>query len=240
MHQHFAALFQSAQKAMTYCQVKPGEKVVIFTDTGRSPTTVDAFYTAAVATGAQAVLVTAQAAPRPLIDPPPVAVQAMATADVVFDLASHPWLYTESTSTILNAGARMLQVFVGDQTVMARPPEDFIVRREAAARKVLEGCRAFRITSQYGTDIRMARGDRPIHTQGGFVDHPGDWDSFGVCLAAFAPLEDQADGKLALFGTMYLPPQHLFITETPIQTLVEGGRITHIQTDHREARLFAD
>ena len=86
----------------------------------------------------------------------------------------------------------------------------------------------------------MERGDRPVHTQGGFVDHPGDWDSFAVCLGAFAPPEDKADGPLALHGTFFLPSQHMFISEKPIITTVEGGRITSVEEDHREARIFSD
>lgn len=238
MEPRFPELFLSAKKAVEYSQVKPAEKVVVFSDSGKNPATVDAFFTAAAATGADVVLVKMQTRDRPLREPPAAAVQAMAAADVVFDLATHPWLYTQATNTILNSGTRMLQVFVDDDTLVKRPPEDFIARRERAARTILEECETFRITSPYGTDILLERGDRPVHTQGGFVDHPGDWDSLGVNLAAFAPPENQANGKLALYGTMYLPPQHIFITEEPIITTVEEGRITHVQADHREARIF--
>jgi 2,5-dihydroxypyridine 5,6-dioxygenase len=238
MEHHFAELFKSALKAMQYCKVESGENVVVFTDTGKNPATVNAFFAAAVSTGAEVTQVMMEQRERPLMEPPDTAVRAMAEADVVFDLASHPWLYTTATNTILDSGTRMLQVFVNDETVMKRPPEDVIVRREEAARRILQECETFRITSPYGTDIVMERGDRPVHTQGGFVDHPGDWDSFGVCLGAFAPPEDKADGPLALFGTFYLPPQHLFISEKPVQTMVEGGRITSVETDHREAQIF--
>ncbi len=240
MNPRFAELFASAQKAMTFCKVAPTEKVVVFTDTAKNPATVDAFYTAALATGAEVLLVRMKTKERPLQEPPDTAVAAMAAADIVFDLATHPWLYTQATNTVLNSGTRMLQVLVDDETVIKRPPEEFIARRETIAYGLLRNCEIFRITSSYGTDLVMERGGRPIHTQGGFVDRPGDWDSFAVNLAAFAPLEDKANGKLALYGTMYLPPQHLFITETPIQTVVEDGRIVHVETDHREAQLFAD
>jgi 2,5-dihydroxypyridine 5,6-dioxygenase len=238
MKKQFAELFRSAQKAMKFCKVEPHEKVVVFSDTGKNQATVDAFFAAALGTGADTVLVIMETRERPLIDPPAAAIQAMVEADVVFDLATHPWLYTQATNTILDSGTRMLQVLVNDETVIKRPPEQFIVQREAVARQLLEGSQTFRITSSYGTDLLMKRGDRPIHTQGGFVDRPGDWDSFGVCLAAFAPPETEANGTLALHGTMYLPPQHLFISQRPIQTVVENGRITHIETDHEEARLL--
>jgi 2,5-dihydroxypyridine 5,6-dioxygenase len=238
MKQNFIELFKSAQKVMQYCKLQPGENTVIFTDSGKNPATVEAFYTAAVAAGGQATLISVEAKPRPLIEPAPPAVKAMAAADLVFDLASQPWLYTQATNTILTAGTRMLQVFVNEDTIMSRPPDEVIVRREQAAREILTRCETFRITSPYGTDIVMERGGRPVHTQGGFVDHPGDWDSLGVCLGAFAPLEDKANGKVALFGTMYLPPQHIFITEKPVVVDVQDGRIIDVQADHSEAKVF--
>lgn len=237
MDARFLELFSSAQKAMKYSQVQAEENVVIFTDSGRNPATVNAFLTAAAGTGAEALLVKMQSRDRPLREPPDAAVQAMVAADIVFDLASHPWLYTQATNTILDSGTRMLQVFVNDDTIIKRPPEEFIARREEIARSLLEQCETFRITSPYGTDIIMERGSRPVHTQGGFVDHPGDWDSLGVNLGAFAPPEDKANGTLAFYGTMYLPP-HLFITEKPILATVIDGRITHIEADHKEARLL--
>ena len=223
---------------MQYCRVEPSEKVVVFTDTAKSPATIDAFFTAALATGAEVVLITVEANSQPLIDPPSPAVRAMVEADVVFDLASQPWLYTQATNTIINSGTRMLQVLVSDEAVVARPPEELIARREDAARAVLRECRTFRITSPYGTDIVIEHGDRPIHTQGGFVDHPGDWDSYGVCLGAFAPPEDKANGRLALHGTVYLPPQHVFMTDRPIVTEVRDGRLVAIETDHPQAQLL--
>lgn len=240
MRQWFPELFLSAQKVMKVCRVEPGETAVVFADTGREPAIIEAFHAAALAAGAETLLVTMETRPLPLMNPPTAAITALAAADIVFDLATEAWLYTEATNTILAAGTRMLQVLVGRDTIIHRPPEEFIAAREAAARRILEACETYRITSPYGTDLRMQRGDRPIHTQGGFVDHPGDWDSLAVCLGSFAPPEDKADGTLAFYGTMDMAPGHMFITEKPILTKVEGGRITWIDTSHREGRRLSD
>lgn len=238
--QRFAELFRSAQQTMEQCRVQSHEKVVVFADSGKSPALVEAFYTAALATGAETVRVHMTTRPQPLMNPPESAIQAMIEADVVFDLATNAWLYTDATNRILDSGTRMLQVLVGEETVIARPPNDTVRRREEIATKILGNCRTFRITSDDGTDLVMERGDRPVHTQGGSVDHPGDWDSIGVCLGAFAPLEDSANGTIVFNGTLYLPSQHLFRVERPIEAEVKDGRITHITADHREAKILEE
>jgi 2,5-dihydroxypyridine 5,6-dioxygenase len=222
------------------CEVQPHESVVVLTDTTRNQAVADAFFMAALATGAEVTTVSMKTREGALQNPPATAVRAMIEADVVFDLATHPWLYTDATNQILDSGTRMLQVLVMEETILARPPDEVIARREQAARDLLEKCTTFRITSAEGTDLVMERGDRPVHTQGGFVDRPGDWDSYAVCLGAFAPPEDRADGDLFLSGTMYLPPSHSFITERPIRTRVEKGRLVHIEPDHDKARLLSD
>jgi 2,5-dihydroxypyridine 5,6-dioxygenase len=239
MERYFGELLQSVKEAVRLCKVQANEKVVIFNETSKNPAVVDAFYAAAVSIGADPVLVTVNSRPTILIDPPEQAVAALVGADIVFDLATNPWLYTKSTNRILSSGTRMLQVFTSDDTLISRPPTEQILQRERAARKVLEGCKTFRIFSDQGTDLVMERGERPIHTQGGTVDHPGDWDSYGVCLAAFAPLEDKANGKIVFTGTLHIAPQEMVVT-TPIEAYVQDGCLVDIKTDHSEAKQFVD
>jgi 2,5-dihydroxypyridine 5,6-dioxygenase len=239
MERRFAELFQSIQQTVSVCQVRAEEKVVILADTATEAATTDAFYAAVLCSGADPLLVTMSTRPRMLMDPPSGAVQAMMDADVVFDLATEPWLYTESTSRILDSGTRMLQCFASQDTLIRRPPTEQILAREAAAREILEGCKSFRITSDEGTDLMIERGDRRVHTQGGTVDHPGDWDSYGVCLAAFAPPESRAEGKVFLNGTLHIIP-HSLVLEEPIEVDVEAGRIVNVKVDHPDAVLLAD
>lgn len=242
MQEQFAEIFDTAKTVMEYCQVDSTETAIVFNHTGKNRVIVDAFYTAASTTDAEVLAVTTTTPRRSLIDPPEAAVEAMIKADIVFDCSDNTskWLYTEATNLVLDSGTRMLQVTGTEDSLIDRPPAEFIRRREEASRDLLEGCSEFRITSQHGTDFVLQRGDRPIHTQGGFVDRPGDWDSLGTYLAAFAPPENCADGSLALHGTMHLPPSTDFVTEEPINLTVESGVITDIEEDHEQARLLAD
>jgi 2,5-dihydroxypyridine 5,6-dioxygenase len=240
MERRFAELFESARKTAKFCRVTPGEQVVIFRDSGTSQALADAFHAASLAAGAEVTIVSMTTRPGALNDPPEPAIAALCGADVVFDLASHAWLYTDATNRILDSGTRMLQLLVGEDTVVARPPTEEIATRERMSRKLLEDSNRFRITSELGTDITLQRGDRPVHTQGGFVDHPGDWDSYGVFLAAFAPPETQAEGILVIDGTLFLPTEHKLVTETPIRTVVEAGRLVDIDVSTAQGRLLKD
>ena len=78
-----------------------------------------------------------------------------------------------------------------------------------------------------------------MHTQGGVVDHEGDWDCYGVCVAAFAPPEDKANGKLVLNGTLDINP-HALILEKSIELSVENGRIIDIVVSHDDAKLLKE
>jgi 2,5-dihydroxypyridine 5,6-dioxygenase len=240
MERRFAELFDSARKTMQFCQVKPEEQVVVFRDSGTSQALTDAFHSAALATGAEVTVVSMTTRPGALQNPPEPAINALCAADVVFDLASHAWLYTEATNRILVAGTRMLQLLVGEDTVVARPPTSDIAMREEVSRRMLEGSNEFRITTELGTDITLTRGDRPVHTQGGFVDHAGDWDSYGVFLAAFAPPETEADGVLVIDGTLFLPTEYKLVTEAPIRTVVERGRLVDVDTSTAQGRLLKE
>ena len=187
MERRFAEMFASALKTLEFCRVQASENMVIFTDTATSLAARDAFHAAALAIGSEATVVTMTARPVMLSNPPEPAIRALMEADMAVDLTTNSWLYTDATNRVLGAGTRMLQVLVGDDSVIARPPTAKIAERETKSRALLESCKEFRITSSLGTDIVLRRGDRPVHTQGGFVDHPGDWDSLSVCLARIRP-----------------------------------------------------
>ena len=240
MERNFDELFAATRQTVRFCAVKDNESVVIFRDSGTSQALADAFHAAALAAGGEVTVVSITTRPGPLHNPTEPAIKALMEADVVFDLASHAWLYTDATNRILNSGTRMLQVLVGLDTVIARPATNEIATRERISRELLEKSDKFRITSELGTDITLRRGDRPVHTQGGFVDHPGDWDSYGVFLAAFAPPETEADGILVVDGTLFLPSDIKLTTEAPIRARVERGRLVDVDTSTAQGRLMSE
>lgn len=236
MHPRFMEFFRAARQTCMACRLKPGEKVVVFYDSQQNPVLADAFYAAADSIGAIATRVFVNAPATPLVNPPMAAVSAMSAADVVFDLATQPWLYTSATSQILNSGARMLQVLVSEESVMTRYPTPEISERSAKLATRLHG-EEIRIVSDLGTDFRCRRGQRPVHFQDGAVTAPGDWDSLGVVVCAFAPLESEADGVVVVNGPLYAGPDFHFHVETPIRLVFEKGRVVEISGGNEAVAL---
>ena len=99
----FPELFRAAMESVRRCQVRADERVVVYTDSEKNPAVVEAWYAAALSTGADVTLIRATAR-FPETDPPEVALEAMRSADMVFDLASNTWLYAPGLPPILEAG----------------------------------------------------------------------------------------------------------------------------------------
>ena len=238
MRTMFNDVLKATRQTCEQCKVSENENVVIFTDTAVNETVAEAFYVAASAR-ASAFMITVDSFPM-LTNPPEIAVKAMCDADVVFDLSTNPWLYTEATDRVLASGTRMLQVMVSrsPEAVVDRPPTTEILKREKVAHKWLDNCKSVRITSEEGTDIVLKRGDRPIHTQGGSVSTSGSWDSYGISLAAFASPEDQADGVVVVKGTVHVHPE-LMIVDEPFRLEVKGGKLTKIEGNTAQAEYFS-
>lgn len=236
MRNHYIELFEAAAQTCRACRIRPEEKVVVYADTTKNETLVDAFYNACVSTGAETTLVVSKAYKIPLQDPPLAAIAAMESADMVFDLATQPWLYTEATNRIIGGRTRMLQVLADENSIIHRPPTEEIASRAARLAEKLRGER-IHISSHLGTDFTVMRKDRPVHWQDGRVVESGDWDSLAVVVAAFAPPETEAEGVIMLNGPIYLTPRLNFHVETPVRIVVEKGRIVEI-TGGKEAGII--
>lgn len=233
----FPELLKAALDSVERCQVRPDEKVVIYTDSEKNPALVEAWYAACVARGCDVTLVRATAR-FPETDPPEAALAAMRHADMVFDLASNTWLYAPGLPPILETGTRVLQVLVPERSVIDRPPHPDILWRADVAEQLTAGANEIHVTSELGTDLRAERRGRPWHAQRGFVWEPGQWDSYGVCMINCAPVEETVEGVIFFNGPMILFPQYCYTTKRPIKAEVREGRIVHIETDHDEAETF--
>lgn len=233
----FPELFRAALNSVERCQVKPDEKVVVYTDSEKNPAVVEAWYAATIARGCDTTLVRATAR-FPETSPPDAAVAAMTEADMVFDLASNTWLYSPVLPGILESGTRILQVLVPERSIIDRPPVEEILWRAEVAEKLTEGGDEIHITTPEGTDLWAKRQGRPWHAQRGFVWKPGQWDSYGVCMINCSPVEETVHGTIFFNGPMILFPQYCYTTKRPIRAEVEEGRIVHIETEHDEARTF--
>ena len=127
----------------------------------------------------------------------------------------------------------MLQILVSDESVIERYPTPEISERCAHLAESLRGD-TVRITSELGTDLTVRRGERPVHCQDGAVTFPGDWDSLGVVVCAFAPVETEANGVVVVNGPIYASPDFRFHLSMPLKLIFEHGRVVDIQGEGSE------
>lgn len=80
-------LVEAITHTLRYCEVRPEEGVVIYSDSGRPKEIGELFVSAAVVLGCDPILVWVRGRP-PLSLPPRTAIEAMKHADIVFDVTT--------------------------------------------------------------------------------------------------------------------------------------------------------
>jgi len=220
---------------MEACLVRPEETVVVYTDTNKPRATVEAFFGEAVAAGADVTLI-ASPTRRVLEKPSPVSVEAMKAADVVFDLTSVPWLYSQATHDVLASGTRMLQVLASEDAILARPPTRPVRERVELAEKLFNRATTLTVVTS-GKELTADFSGRKPMPQFGAVVHPGDWDSLTLGMCNVFPKEDSVNGQIVVNGTMFLIPGHQFICSEATTLTYKDGRVTKVEGGS-EARIL--
>jgi 2,5-dihydroxypyridine 5,6-dioxygenase len=221
-----AELLPVILEVLRQSNVKAGEKVVLYTDTKKNKEMVDAFYQAATLLGAEtAVLYTT---PRQVDRTPySVALHAMQGADIILDLASNMWIYTEALSELLGQGKRILSCVSDIDTCLKMGPDAAIVERVQQGGKLLDAAERIQVRSEAGSDLVLSkRGRRGVY-QDGLTPNPGDWDNYPAYQVACAPLEDSATGRLVLEpGDLFVTLKRIVAEQVVLE--LEDGHIVEI------------
>ncbi|MFQ5912318.1 MAG: aminopeptidase [Nitrospinota bacterium] len=221
--------------------VKPGENVLLVTDTAFDQRIVETFATLLRERGAQVAIVIFQPNRLPNDEPPPMVGSAMVTSNVIFELTSQ-WIgMTTARREACARGARYLtmaevslEMFLdgGPAAVdflAVKPYVDEVVEKFTKARKV-------RVTSKAGTDLiaditgRKGRGVTGIATQ------PGDYQPNPDIEAGISPVEGSAEGRIIVDGLINLIG--LGRVTAPFEVVVRQGRLTEIRGEG-ESEVFA-
>ena len=233
----YPELLEAVERTLRYCRVKPEERVVVYTDSGRPKDIAETFLAAAVAMGCDALLLQVRSRPH-LVHPPAAAVKAMKAADIVFDISTESWLFTQATADILASGTRMLQVRGIDAVrLLERAPTDAIMAKAKVAKALFERGTNVHIRSALGTDLWANYEGRLPVAQDGVVEQPGDWDSLGTAFCNVCPNEESVEGTVVLNGPVTLSGYHPFIIVEPVRLEMKGGSIVKVEGGG-EARVF--
>ena len=166
------------------------------------------------------------------------AVAALASVDFIVDLTLEGLMHSPQTQTILEGGARIMNISNEhpDMLERAMPDEDLKVRTLAAARLCRKST-AMTVTSDAGTDLTVDMTGNNTVGIWGWTDKPGTLAHWPGGIIVSFPRSGSVNGRLVFQpGDMNLTFKKYFDDEV-IFTL-EGDYVTKIEGRGTDARLM--
>jgi len=217
---------RTARKAMEQVlAIKPGEKVLIITDTGRPVTIARALASEAYAAGAEVVVATMVTRETHGVEPPDVLAEAMKVADAVVMPTTYALTHTDAVRNALKCGTRFcnLREINEDMMVRGAVTADYYEVREIATKLAqrMDQADIVRVTTPRGTDITMSLAGRKPLILAGFAQEAGQYSGLPAGEAAIAPVEETANGVIVDPFSM----DGIGVINDPFRLTVQRGRV---------------
>jgi 2,5-dihydroxypyridine 5,6-dioxygenase len=152
-------------------------------------------------------------------------------------------LYSNEQNAILSSGTRVLRVREPDDCLLRLLPSDDVRSRSKRGGERLDGAKHVRITSEYGTDLRMDKAGRRVSIQYSMADEIGRWDHWPTGLVNSTAVEESVEGTLVLSPGSIIFPFDRYVTDPVtlrfkegVVDVIEGGREAIMLNDLLEAR----
>lgn len=220
----------SAMIAVRDCMgVKPGEKVLVVSDTERD-FIGKPIYEAALELGAEAIYM--EMKPRTISgeEPPEVVAQAMLYSDVVIAPTLFSITHTKARKNACERGARIATMpltestkeLVAEMFTTGGMTADYhrIKQKVESLCDRQKGTRTAHISTKLGTDIEVEFGGRAWHTDTGLALNPGDFTNLPGGELFIAPTN--ANGKLVIDGSF----GDWGLLDTPLELTFKEGMVT--------------
>jgi 2,5-dihydroxypyridine 5,6-dioxygenase len=232
-------MMKGARKIVETCAaVKPGETVVIVTDSAMLDI---ADVLAAAAHARDAEVVVTVMAPREVdgAEPPRPVVEVMKAADVALLPVSYSVSHSEGVREAMASGTRVasLVAFTKDMLVRGGIQADFPKLRplcDAVAGLFAEAREAV-LTTQGGTNLRLNLTGRPGNSHPCIVDQPGKFTAIPNVEANISPVEGEGEGVIVFDGS--IPNLRMGVLDAPVIVEVRGGSIVSINGGKQAAIL---
>jgi leucyl aminopeptidase (aminopeptidase T) len=238
--------------------IKPGDNVLILSDTAHDPRVWQAVMSICKELGAEPTLALFERRPADYYDPPPAVCEAMLQSSVNVLMASTGMLHSAANFRAMSAGIPAICMDGGmtlEYMQSGAVTEDMtkVMERKHFVAKNVFGTKAkeCRVTSRYGTDFTYSVEGKitvPPKPTASFdpykiIDFGKDENREGGLLYYLfptgeynvAPIEGTANGKLVIDLTMH----HIGRLYEPMTLHVERGRVVQI-TGGAEARILRD
>ena len=221
------SLKESVSIVLETCMaVKPGEVVMIITDTATHPSIASALYDRSVELGCDPLLITME--PREVHgqEPPKAVAEAFAAADVVLAPTSKSLTHTQAKINAKIAGTR-IATMPGISLEMMESggiTADFLAIRDNAfeLKSILDSVNEVRITTDLGTDIFLNVKGCDWRVDHGICHLPGYSSNLPAGEVFVAP--KSGNGVFVVDGSM----GGLGILDTPLTIKIEDGQATDI------------
>lgn len=220
--------------------VKPGENVLITTDTASDMRVAELLGGATMAAGAHPVIVRYETRWASAVEPPAPVAGAALGADVWIELQLGYLMHSDAFRAAMERGTRYTCLTGLDVQMLVDTVAkvDYVGVRELGDKLVelLSAGDEIRITSKQGMDITGRTGDRPIHVRGIPADKPG----MSVMLAgqiSWNPLEETQNGTIVFDGAVW-PPDENGLLSNPVTLTVKDGVVTEVQGEGRDADVY--
>ena len=229
-------LQRCARVALEKCaRVRTGERVLVVTDTMRDQSVAHALMGAAMAAGAEAVLMviptrrsTPQEAPAPVVG-------ALQATDLAFLYTTYSLSHSNARVLAQKAGARVISMPGVTEDGFLRTLSVDMDRLASLTNRLAERvARAgmARVTTPLGTDMRYTL-EHPVTTMDGVCEKPGEIDFFPAGLFLSVPREGSASGKAVVDGAI----TQIGRLSSPVTMTFADGRLVKIEGGGEAARL---
>jgi len=229
-------LQRCARVAMEQCvALRPGERVLVVTDTMRDQSVAHALVGAAMAAGSEAVLIvipTRRMAPQ---EPPACVAAAMQATDIAFLYTSYSLSHSSARVQAQKAGARILSMPGVTEDGFLRTLSIDIEALASLTNSLSERvgrAKSARITTSLGTDVSLELG-HPVTPIDGLCQKPGEIDFFPPGLFLSVPKLGGVSGKAVVDGAI----TQIGRLSSPVTMTFAEGKLVRIEGGGEAARL---
>lgn len=234
----YAEMARGARKIVEQCLgIKPGEKVLIVTDTGRDLSLATALAAAVEGAGAEFAVIITKPVAKAGDEPAAPVARAMAAADAVIAPTSRTIFHTRATREATErGGARFFSLSEATPSTLISGliEVDYLRRKplvDALAAKMASG-KSVRITAPGGTDLRAELGGRKPEANSGICHNRGQ--RMGASIEVYiAPLENSAEGVFVCDASSSM----IGLVPEPITIRFRRGKAVSIEGGKEARRL---
>ena len=214
-------LISSFERTLGFCNVQPGERLMVYSDTHTPRHYAAAAIAAAQQLGADVFEVTVPMG-QPEITRGAVW-ELWHSVDIVVDLESAgTTIYQPLRVSALEAGIRILRVTQPEDILLRLQPEPAVRDRVNKSAEMLKAAREMTVTSSAGTALTLNVEDRSAFGLWGAADQPGKWDHWSVAVVVGGASRPRTNGTLVLdVGDIVLATER-YITNRVTLTIREG------------------